>query len=58
MCFGDWGAALIIKATPIRVEVSRDFLFNTDQVAIKTVQRIALAVQDPAAAAYLVSADT
>lgn len=53
--FGDLGAALIIKATPIRVEMSTDFLFNTDQVAIKSVQRISGAVQDSAAAAYLVS---
>jgi HK97 family phage major capsid protein len=56
--FGDLAAALIAKATPIRVEVSRDFLFDKDQVAIKTVQRIDLQVQDPAAAAYLVSANT
>jgi len=56
--YGDLGAALIIKATPIRVELSKDFLFDKDQIAIRSVQRIALAVQDPAAAAYLVSANT
>lgn len=56
--YGDLAAALIIKATPIRVELSRDFLFDKDQIAIKSVQRISLAVQDPAAAAFLVSANT
>lgn len=35
----------MIKATPLRVELSTDYLFNTDQVAIKTVQRIDGAVQ-------------
>ena len=58
VCYGDWASALIIKATPIRVDLSSDFLFDKDQIAIKTVQRISLAVQDPAAAAYLVSANT
>ena len=56
--FGDFAAGLIVKASPIRVAVSSDFKFDTDQVAIKTVQRIALGVQDPAALAYLVSANT
>jgi HK97 family phage major capsid protein len=56
--YGDLAAALIIKATPDRVAVSRDFLFDKDQVAIKTVHRLDGAVQDAAAAAYLVSANS
>ena len=56
--YGDPRAGLIIKASPIRVAVSTDYKFNEDVVAIKTVHRIALAVQDPTALAYLVSAAT
>jgi HK97 family phage major capsid protein len=55
--YGDLLAGLIIKASPLRVELSTDYLFNSDQVAIKTVQRLDGAVQDPAALAYLVSAN-
>jgi HK97 family phage major capsid protein len=56
--FGDPAAALLIKQVPIRVAVSTDFKFDTDQVAIKSVYRAGLAVPDPAALAYLVSANT
>ena len=49
---------LIVKAAPIRVAVSTDFKFDNDQVAIKTVQCISLAVQDATALGYLVSANT
>ncbi len=55
--FGDMAAALIVKASPIRVAVSSEFKFDLDVIALKTVHRIALAVQDPAAAAFLVSAN-
>lgn len=53
-----WSVCRTANATPLRVEVSRDYLFNVDAIAIRTVQRIAIAVQDPAAAAFLVSADS
>lgn len=56
--FGDMRAALVIKMTPLRVELSRDFRFDTDQVALKTVLRAGLAVQDPAAAGFLVSGNS
>jgi HK97 family phage major capsid protein len=56
--FGDPTAALVIKQMPIRVAVSTDFKFDTDQVALKSVYRAGLAVPDPAAMAYLVSANT
>ncbi|MBI2776025.1 MAG: phage major capsid protein [Chloroflexi bacterium] len=56
--FGDLAAALVLKATPIRVELSSDFLFDKDQIAIKSVQRISGAVQDAAGAAYMVSFNT
>lgn len=56
--FGDPSAGLIVKASPIRVAVSTEFKFDLDVIALKTVHRIALAVQDPAAMAYLVSANS
>jgi len=36
----------------------REFKFDTDQVAFKTVLRAGLVVQDPAAAAFLVSGNS
>lgn len=56
--FGDPTAGLVVKQMPIRVAVSTDFKFDTDQVAIKSVYRAGIAVPDPAALAYLVSANT
>lgn len=56
--FGDPSAALVIKQMPIRTAVSTDFKFDTDQVAVKSVWRAGLAVPDPAALAYIVSANT
>lgn len=56
--YGDFASALIIKAMPLRVAVSSDFRYNQDQIAFKTVLRAGLAVQDPAAAAFLVSANS
>lgn len=56
--YGDAAAGLIVKQSPLRVATSSDFKFDTDQIAIKVVQRISLAVQDASALAYLVSAAT
>lgn len=55
--FGDV-SAWVIKQLPLRVAVSSEFLFNTDQVAIKTVYRAGGALPDTAALAYLVSGNT
>ncbi len=43
---------------PLRVAVSTDYLFNTDQVAVKAVWRAGGAVNDAAALRYLISANT
>lgn len=56
--YGDFKSALLIKATDLRVEVSSEFKFDLDMVAFKTVLRAGLVVQDPAAAAFLVSANS
>lgn len=56
--FGDWRAALVIKATPIRTVVSQHYRLNTGELAIRVSGRFGLTVQDPAAAAYLVCANS
>jgi HK97 family phage major capsid protein len=56
--YGDMFAGLIIKASPLRVAVSTDYRFNTDEVAIKTVQRLGIGVVDATAVRYIVSATT
>ena len=55
--FGDV-SAWVIKQLPLRVAVSTEYLFNTDQVAIKTVYRAGGALPDTAALAYLYSSNT
>jgi len=55
--FGD-ASAWVIKQLPLRVAVSSEYLFNLDQVAIKTVYRAGGALPDTAALAYLVSSNT
>jgi HK97 family phage major capsid protein len=56
--FGDIRAMAVVKATPLRVEVSKDFLFDKDIVAFRSVLRAGIAVQDANAAAFLVSASS
>lgn len=55
--FGD-ASAVVIKQMALRVAVSTDFKFDTDQVALKSVYRAGGALPDAAALAYLVSANT
>ena len=55
--FGD-ASAVIVKQMALRVATSAEFLFSTDQVALKTVYRAGGALPDATALAYLVSANT
>jgi HK97 family phage major capsid protein len=55
--YGDF-SAWIIKQRALRVAVSVDFKFDTDQVAVRTVYRAGGALADTIALAYLVSANT
>ena len=55
--YGDL-SAFVIKQMALRVAVSSDFKFDTDQISIKAVYRAAGAVQDAAALRYLISANT
>ena len=55
--YGDL-SAWVIKQRGLRVAVSTEYRFNTDQVAIRTVYRAGGALPDSAAIAYLISANT
>lgn len=55
--YGD-PASYVVKQMPLRLAVSTEFRFNTDQVALKTVYRAGGAVADPPGLRYLVSANT
>jgi HK97 family phage major capsid protein len=55
--YGDL-SAWVIKQMALRVAVSTEYRFNTDQVAIRTVYRAGGALPDAAALAFLVSANT
>lgn len=57
VAFGDW-SAYVIKEAPVRVEVSREFKFDTDQTAVRIVYRAGAALPDAAAIRYMVSANT
>ena len=58
LAFGDFGAAYSVVALPLRVELSKDFAFGTDQIALRSILRLDGAVIDSAALAELTSADT
>jgi HK97 family phage major capsid protein len=51
---GDF-SAYMVKALPLRVEVSSDFAFNLDNIAVKCVLRTGGTLPDAAAIKYLVS---
>lgn len=55
--YGDL-SAWVIKQRALRVAISTEFRFNTDQVAIRTVYRAGGALPDATAIAYLVSANS
>ena len=55
--YGDL-SAWVIKQRGLRVAISTEYRFNTDEVAIRTVYRAGGALPDSAALAYLVSANT
>lgn len=57
VAFGDF-SAYVIKQLPLRVATSTDYLFNTDQIAIKAVYRAGGALPDVAAIRFLVSGNS
>lgn len=56
--FGDFSRYFITRVTPARIEISRDYKFSTDQIAIKVVERVDGDLVDTAAVKVLVSANT
>lgn len=58
VAFGDFKQYWVRRVTPLRVDLSRDYAFNTDQVALKVVDRLDGELIDAAAVAFLVSANT
>jgi len=57
VAFGDFKRYYVQRVTPARIELSSDYKFNTDQLALKVVERIDGDLVDVAAVAYLVSAN-
>lgn len=55
--FGDL-SAYFVRRTPIRVEFSRDYKFNTDQLALRTIMRVDGNLPDAIAVKSMVSANT
>lgn len=55
--FGDF-KRYFVRRLPIRVDVSTDYKFSTDQVALRTIERVDGDLIDAVAIAYLVSANT
>lgn len=55
--FGDW-SAYYVKQLPLRVDISRDYRFNTDEVAVKVVYRAGGALPDTTAIRHLVSGNS
>lgn len=56
--FGDLKRYFVRRAGGLRVDISTDYKFANDQVALRTVTRVDGDLIDTAAAAYLVSANT
>jgi HK97 family phage major capsid protein len=54
--FGDTQRYIVRRAGSLRVEVSRDYKFDTDQLALKAVERIDGDLLDANAVAFLVNA--
>lgn len=56
--FCDASAYRVVRVSPIRIELSLDAYFGTDQVALRVVDRISGDLPDVTAAAYAVSANS
>ncbi len=56
--FGDLKRYFVRRAGGVRVDVSNDYKFATDQLALRTIMRVDGDLIDAAAVSYLVSANT
>lgn len=57
VAFGDFSRYFVRRVTPARIDLSREYKFSTDQVALRTIERIDGDLVDTAAVAFLVSAN-
>ena len=56
VAFGDFSRYVVARVVPIRVESSIHYKFNTDQIALRTIERVDGDLIDTIAIAYLVGA--
>jgi HK97 family phage major capsid protein len=56
IAFGDFSRYVVAKVSPTRVESSIHYKFNTDQIALRTIERVDGDLVDTIAVAYLVNA--
>lgn len=56
--FGDMNRFVIKRVMPVRLQLSDDYKYSSDQRALKLVERVDSDLVDTAAASYLVSANT
>jgi HK97 family phage major capsid protein len=56
VAFGDFQQYIVARVVPIRVESSIHYKFNTDQIALRTIERVDGDQPDAIAIAYLVNA--
>jgi len=56
VAFGDFSRYVVARVVPIRVESSIHYKFSTDQIALRTIERVDGDLPDAVAIAYLVNA--
>jgi len=56
VAFGDFNRFLVGRVVPVRVNTSIDFKYDTDQLALRTIERVGAVLTDRAAIRYLVGA--
>lgn len=56
VAFGDFSRYVVARVVPIRVESSIHYKFSTDQIALRTIERVDGDLVDTAAVAFLVNA--
>lgn len=54
--FGDLKKYYVVKVTPTRVAFSQDYKFNTDQLALRTIERVSGDLPDVVSTYFLVNA--
>ena len=55
LAFGDFSQYYVVNVAPVRVDISRDYKFNTDQLALRVATRRGGDLIDAAAVKFLVS---